>query len=526
MGLSHQNTVNSMRMIGIGLLGFLLAGIALLLSTMNILEKGQRYVREITNGPQLVFEHRTPAEAESSHTATLSRTNSDHPVILSGFPAYQSVAFTMPVDARPTSGYLQINATSQVLDGVEGVLRISIHNTRRGEMLLRPGEVGRTLQIPLSPTDLAGSQLVVSFSLQGTGPQSQCGPDDGLAAVVEIETTSAVYLTLDAPLETARDRVRAWGDVVRVGWPHWLKEDEQLRRLVLAAQSQRRGLTTAFQNTEPHLALTTKDLREVLQSVPDPVQHGSFDGRLAQSGASAGVRRFHHKAVWRERYDLAGAYALPMPKELALNMQLGHLLGDAFWSLSVTLNDRLVYQSNIAGAQGALTAYIDLPTEVQAAANTLEIVATTTRGRAGPCDEGPELVAEVLPTSHLIAGDAVFADPMSEMHRALKDVIPIRVAMVGQLNAADAARASHLLNLTIPHGSPFKPSMNAAHVTVLAPDSATEAFAVKGPAWLVTPDPASEGAVVRRLKPGDPLPASGLALLVTPQAGSREGAKG
>ena len=51
-----------MRMIGIGLLGFLLAGIALLLSTMNILEKGQRYVREITTGPQLVFEYRAPAQ--------------------------------------------------------------------------------------------------------------------------------------------------------------------------------------------------------------------------------------------------------------------------------------------------------------------------------------------------------------------------------------------------------------------------------------------------------------------------------
>lgn len=515
-----------MRMIGIGLLGFLLAGIALLLSTMNILEKGQRYVREITNGPQLVFEHRTPAVAEGSHTATLSRTNSDHPVILSGFPAYQNVAFTLPVYARPTSGYLQINATSQVLDGVEGVLRISIHNTRRGEMLLRPGEAGRTLQIPLSPKDFAGSQLVVSFSLQGTGPQKQCGPEDGLAAVVEIETTSAVYLTLDAPLETAADRVRAWGDVVRVGWPHWLKEDEQLRRLVLAAQLQRRGLATAFQSTEPDLALTTNDLREALKSVPGLVQKEPFDGRLAQSGASAGVRRFHHKTVWRERYDLTGANALPMPKQLALNMQLGQLLGDAFWSLTVTLNGRLVFQSNIAGEQGALAATIDLPTDVQTAANTLEIVATTTRGREGPCDEGPELVAEVLPSSHLIASDAVFADPMSKVHRALQELIPIRVAKEGQLNAADAARASHLLNLTIPHGSPFKPSMSAAQVTIFAPDAAAKSFAFKGPTWLVTPDPASDGVVVRRLKSSDPLPSSGLAILVSPQAGALEEAKG
>eukprot|EP00581_Thalassiosira_minuscula_P027189 CAMPEP_0184406244 /NCGR_PEP_ID=MMETSP0738-20130409/1434_1 /TAXON_ID=385413 /ORGANISM="Thalassiosira miniscula, Strain CCMP1093" /LENGTH=88 /DNA_ID=CAMNT_0026763059 /DNA_START=26 /DNA_END=288 /DNA_ORIENTATION=+ len=88
----------------------------------------------------------------------------------------------MPVDARPTSGYLQIDATSQVLAGVEGVLRISITGTRRGEMLLHPGEAGRSLQIPLSPMDFAGNQLVVSFSLQGTGPQHQCGAKDGIEA--------------------------------------------------------------------------------------------------------------------------------------------------------------------------------------------------------------------------------------------------------------------------------------------------------------------------------------------------------
>ncbi len=515
-----------MRMIGIGLLGFLLAGIALLLSTMNILEKGQRYVREITTGPQLVFEHRTPAVAEGDHKATLSRTNSDQPVILSGFPAYQSVAFTMPVDARPTSGYLQINATSQVLDGVEGVLRISIHNSRRGEMLLRPGEAGRTLQIPLSPTDLAGSRLVVSFSLQGTGPKRQCGPEDGLAAVVEIETTSAVYLTLDTPLETPEDRVRAWGDVARVGWPHWLKQEEQLRRLVLATQLQRRGLTTVFQSTEPERALTTDDLRDVITSAPARVQPAVFDGTLAQSGANAGTRRFHHKAVWRERYDLGGAVDQVVPGQLVLDMQLGQLAGDAFWSLSVTLNGRLVFQSNVAGAQRTLTTNIDLPQDIQVTENTLEIVATTTRGRTSPCDEGPELVAEMLPSSRLIGGDNVFADPMSDVHRALQGVIPVKVAMLGKLNAADATVASHLLNMTIPQGTSFKPSVSAGHVTVLAPGALARLTPVEGPVWFITADPSPAGVSVRRLKANDPLPSSGLALLVTPQPGQLEGAGG
>ena len=69
-----------MRMIGIGLMGFLLAGIALLLSTMNILEKGQRYILEATSGPQLVFEHRTASVSDSTNQTVLARANSDQPL--------------------------------------------------------------------------------------------------------------------------------------------------------------------------------------------------------------------------------------------------------------------------------------------------------------------------------------------------------------------------------------------------------------------------------------------------------------
>ncbi|MEP3295224.1 MAG: hypothetical protein ABJO27_01830, partial [Pseudoruegeria sp.] len=163
-----------MRMIGIGLMGFLLAGVALLLSTMNIVERGQRYLNELTDGPQLVFEDRRALPAAQANTATLYRSTPNHPLILSGLPSYQGVVFNMPMDARPTSGYLQIDATLQVLEGVQGVLRISIDNVRRGEMLLHPGEVGRSLRISLSPTDFARERLVVSFSLQGEGPHTFC----------------------------------------------------------------------------------------------------------------------------------------------------------------------------------------------------------------------------------------------------------------------------------------------------------------------------------------------------------------
>ncbi|WP_415922267.1 cellulose biosynthesis cyclic di-GMP-binding regulatory protein BcsB [Tateyamaria sp. SN6-1] len=505
-----------MRMIGIGLSGFLLAGIALLLSSMNILEKGQRHVRAALAGPQLVFEHRIPAQSTTGHMATLSRTNSDQPVILSGFPAYQSVAFALPVDARPTSGYLQINATSQVLDGVEGALRISIRNTRRGEILLHPDKAGQAVQIPLSPTDLAGPQLVVSFSLQGTDPQQQCGPDDGISAVVEIETTSAVHLTLDAPLASVGDRVRAWGDTVRVGWPHWLKQEEQVRRLVRATELGRRGMTTVFQPEAPDQALSISDLRTLLDTVPEHGQSLAPDARFAVSGPNAGIRRFHRKAIWRVRYDLMGAWARPMPGQVALDMQFGRVLGDHRWSVSATLNGRLVYQTTMSSAQSTLAATFDVPPDLHLAANTLEIVATTTRDRMGPCDEGQELMAEVLPTSRFIAGDMPFADPLADLQNALRPLGTVTVAQSGLLTAVDAATASQMLRLLVPGETPLRPSMQSAHITVLTPATRTQEAALKAPAWFVTTTADASGLDVRALQIGDPLPSSGVALLVTP----------
>ena len=438
-----------MRMIGIGLMGFLLAGVALLLSTMNILDQGRAYLGTLAEAPDLVFEPRLPTRAEGTNAAVILRTNPDHPVSLSGFPAYQSVAFTFPVDARPTSGYLQIDATSQVLAGVEGVLRISIHNARRGEVLLRSGQAGRSLQIPLSPTDFAGDQLVVSFSLQGTGPQHQCAQDGGISAVVEIETPSAIFLTLDAPMTSARDRVHSWGNVARVAWPHWLKPDEQARRLVLATQAARRGLRTAFV-AGPDGALDTGALRAALGALAVPVA-AEFDGALARSGANAGLRRFHRQASWRTRYDLASGEAVP--ERLDLDMQFGRLMGNQHWALTVTLNNRLVFQGHITGAQAEYEAAIALPLDLQARTNTLEIVAATTAPTTGICDQGPELVAEVLPTSRLVLGDAGLADPLAKVHAALSQVGPINVALPGALSALDAGQALEMLDQVIPQGA-------------------------------------------------------------------------
>lgn len=506
-----------MRMIGIGLMGFLLAGVALLLSTMNILEQGQHMVRQIVAGPQLVFEHRLAASAPSNNTAEILRSNPDHPVILAGFPAYQSVAFTFPKDARPTSGYLQINATTQVLAGVEGVLRISIHNTRRGELLLRPGEAGRSLQIPLSLSDFAGDQLVVSFSLQGTDTQQQCGPEDGIAAIVEIETTSAIHLTLKEPLVSARDRVHAWGDVVRVSWPAWLQQDEQLRRLLLGVDAKRQGLRTLFMAAGEEDALTTVALREALASVSGASVPTVDDPQfLAQSGVNAGVRRFHHATSWRARYTLDDGGKQRIPAHLDMRLALGDLFGDHLWSLTVTLNNRLLLQDSFKAKQREYGVRIDLPAGWQGTHNQIEIVATTTAQREGVCDQGPELVAEMLPETQLVSGEDVYAGPIDDLRTMLAALDPIHVSLTASLTAVQAEQVAGWLAQIAPPSATLKPARQTAHIVIVNPGDLRPSLPPNGSVWVLTQG-ADAGAVdLRPVRSSQDLPRTRTFLLIAP----------
>ncbi|MEJ8560556.1 hypothetical protein QTO30_04440 [Yoonia sp. GPGPB17] len=385
--------------------------------------------------------------------------------------------------------------------------------------MLLPGEVARSLQIPLSPTDFVREELVVSISLQGEGPDSQCSRDDGLAAIVEIETTSAVFLTLDRPLETARDRVNAWGRIVRVAWPDWLDSQERVRRLALATQFKQHDVETVVLNSSAN-ALTTTQLRAILpmfseQEDQDPA---SWPRSLAQAGANAGLRRFHHETSWRYRYDLHREDGLKLPANLDLDMVFGRQLPGTHWLLTATLNNRLLHQEIFDGAQTTYTRLIPLPAELQSASNIIEIVASTTRRDTGRCDQGPVLIAEMLPTTHLLAGDANYSDQLTEIRHAISEAGVLGLGVAGVLSAADADAVSSLLAQLVPTSVTLKPDPDIAKVVVIPPQSPGFPLDQTGPIWLVTLDTVTQRPHVNRLEPGAQLPRRGLAVLVTPDA--------
>lgn len=449
-----------MRLIGIGLLAFLLAGLALLLARSEMVGHTMRAIATLTDGPQLRFETPMAAEAPAgADQATIYRAGPAAPLILSGLPAYQGAVFHMPIDARPTSGYLQIDATSQVLDGVEGVLRVSIDNTRRAEVLLHPGEAVRSVRIELTAADIARAQLVVSFSLQGTGANPVCTSNHATPAVVEIETTSALFLALDGPLNSPRDRIAAWGDQLRLIW------DGEAQALLHAVNASRAGASVLF---VPEGGLSGSEVELALPSILSnrpPLERPEF----AWSEGLAdmiGLRRFQHSHTWRLPYDMGAARFPNLPDVLELSITVPpHPMG-ADWLITVTHDDRLLAHITGQADQTRLTERIVIP-PFAGLASTIEITLTSAFQPEGLCNDGPELLAEILPDTRILPSEVSADDPIRALSAALADQPFAAVTVVGELNSAEANVAIGLLQALLPRDHTAIASGAAPAIAVL-----------------------------------------------------------
>ncbi|MCY4336656.1 MAG: hypothetical protein OXC60_18530 [Litoreibacter sp.] len=463
-----------MRLIGIGLLAFLLAGLALLLARSEVVGQSFRAARTLMDGPQLRFETPMAAEAQrGADQAVILRASSSAPLILSGLPAYQRAVFHMPIDARPISGYLQIDATTQVLAGVEGVLRISIDNIRRAEVLLRPGESVRAVRIELTPADISRAQLVVSFSLLGAGADLVCSSDHSVEAVVEIETTSAVYLSLDAPLESARDRVAAWGNQVRLVWNG---EVETLLSAVRARQFGEATLIVPESGLDSETAEAALKTEAAAASVPE----FAWSKAMSPTGGLFGLRRFQHSHTWRLRYDFHDALNGNRPGVFHLAMALpSHPLG-AHWQITVTQNNRLLSHFSGNATQTRVDRRILIPAH-SGVAHVIEITMTSTHERKGECNDGPELLAEILPDTRILPSDELFADSIRSLILALKEESSVSLGITETLNAAEANIATDLLEALVPDTS----IVVASQIPTVAVLPRGASFSAKEESWLV-----------------------------------------
>ncbi|QPM90304.1 hypothetical protein [Pseudooceanicola algae] len=454
-----------MRMIGLALVVFIFAGAAVALSMIGVRDLGAR-AEALLRPTGLVFEETVAQDAPEGEEATILRAWPRQAMVMSGLPAYQGARFALPRDARPLGGILHVDATAQVSDGADAMLRISIDNMRRAEVLLAPGDTRRSFQIPLTAMELSGGLLPVSFSLQGRGAEGPCSAP-GIGAVVEIEPTTRIELIVDEPLDSVTDRAISWGSVARVGWPRWLVASEQPKRLALAADLLRDGQPVQFWDGPDAEALSTDELRALATTL---AANGSalpgvatdtrtrlgvpvgFPMALTDQAANDGLRRFTRSTTWRARIEAEDMPASEVPGRLDLGLYLGPLPAQAHWTVTVQMNGRLVQADRVTGGEHDYQRRITLPTIAPREAASLEITASSDYEIEGICNDGPELLAEMRPTT-LLQGAGAAQDDLEVLRMTLAQTeSQLDVALGSALTAPEAMRAARMLTALAPQG--------------------------------------------------------------------------
>jgi hypothetical protein len=195
---------------------------------------------------------------------------------------------------------------------------------------------------------------------------------------------------------------------------------------------------------------------------------------------------------------------------------MGRTINSDPWSLTITLNNRLVHQNTIEAGLTEYAAHVPLPLDMQSATNTVEINLAAHRQTLGPCDHGPELFAEMQPETVLIQGQAQFSDAITEQRQALSAIGQLTVGTLSILSAADADAASSLLAEILPADVQLKPATNTAQIVLLTANDPRFTLPETQPIWLITRDPLTRALVARAIASGSVLPPTGIAVLILP----------
>ena len=270
--------------------------------------------------------------------------------------------------------------------------------------------------------------------------------------MVEIETTSAIYLKLDKPLISERDQILVGGLFVPVALDaadpsHSLLAGRDLLKSGITPQYAREGWTTKQ-------AFDAAAMFRVASSLP----HFPWSETFEEGSSLFGLRKFHRSHTWRVRYDLAHAKDPRRPNRFNLNMVLGPQPGGGRWQLIITLNGRHVDDQLVSA--GNVQLGISLPEDTPQRRNTIEITASAARQNNGECDRGPELFAEILDETTLVPGQQAFGDALSKLTKRLELNWTLSSA---SLSFAEAAVATELLS-ALPNPSPDDNGQATVHV--------------------------------------------------------------
>jgi hypothetical protein len=458
-----------MRLIGIGLLAFLLAGVLVLLGQGGAFKAGWS---KLSGSEQQQFADYEGAVEHGSDTGGTdvftTGQDSDTPLILSGLPSYAGRIFRLPIDSRQINGRYELLFTSRVTEGVEGVLRVSINGIKRADILLNQSKVQQKVQIELTASELSSSALDVGLSLQGRGPIAQCSPDDSIAAVVEIKPKSGLRLELAKPVETTRDRLALWGGRVPVRWDSAKGNADRLATIVHGARVMQKGYSLHFGRTGLDSNALNKLSGEANAYRDDFIQAG-YPIPLTSNEINRGMRKFDRQTSWRYHYSARDLPDQTLPSALDMRLAVGPTGNDARYDVTVSLNEHMLFSRRLAPQTERISQSISLPAALQQADNKLEISLATADANDVRCGTETQSIAELLSDAILKPGVQKASDNLSILR--MKLLATRDVALTGAIDTAvDARAAAQLLSELDPRDLSFVTGSKAATIHIVIGD--------------------------------------------------------
>ncbi len=440
-----------MRILGIGLLTILI----LALLRFAFLQPDVQNLVGFGNADRRVQHNLVSRIPESScaggaqgNTHTFVVRESDTWTALTGSPGYASASFNMPKEVSVVNGTLILDLRAELQVGSVGRMRINVNGERRGEIILADGINSNTIRLNLLPSDLTQSQLHVTLGAFANFPNLSCRRDWNGGMIVRIEPTSRVELTTNGPLTDLNDRLRATGNPYHIAWPSEPNGNEYERLISFGVDQRLRDIRTEFvpdtvQSCPVAVGLSARDL-EAASDIVDNAVHDMRDATwpvsIAAEGPNAEARFFEYETVWRHAYDLRHTPNAEYPTEFALGMRAIGLQPDAQWLLSVSLNETVIFAEKFEGDTLDLNRRIELPFDLHAFSNTLEIrLISSERQNQQECTSGSPITAQLKRSTMLFGGVAAPDESIGEFINALNG--PLQLDVSGKLNPAEASSA-------------------------------------------------------------------------------------
>ncbi len=185
---------------------------------------------------------------------------------------------------------------------------------------------------------------------------------------------------------------------------------------------------------------------------------------VAVNGANAGIRRFQKSTSWRTRYDLDDVENNVMPTAFDVDLTLGFLDDGAAWTVTTTLNNRILLMDRVPAGQNTYRVEIALPQDMHAKVNVIEVTAASSADIDGVCTLGPELIAEMHPTSKLRGMGPVFETQLSAVKSMMASVTTVGMVDVPSLSVAESTVISGLVAMLVPTSAKILPTRQTVNL--------------------------------------------------------------